>query len=240
MDSFDEYVEVPYLQDVLNFLPIRPEDEEVSSYIQNIISLIRVNYKYEQYQFAYFGLHLLYMTYIYSTAWKISQISPERYKDAITFAKPYHGREKDMNIEGGGSIFTYSLLPEKEIAKLFKVIDLDKSQISYVSDLVDSRNEMAHASGKFDILTEQSYETKAHSVISSIENIHNCMKILIRQWYSELLTSFCAGEYNEYSDKDVIEEYMVQAYNLSVKEILLCNEMSVSPLISQHRGYEKN
>ena len=239
MDSFDEYIEVPYLQDVLNYLPINSEDDEVSSYIQNIISLIRVNYKYEQYQFAYFGLHLLYMTYIYSIAWKISQISPERYKDAITFARPYNGREKDLNIEDGGSIFAYSLLPEKEIAKLFKVIDLDKSQISYVSDLVDARNEMAHASGKFDILTEQSYDTKAHSVMSSIENIHNCMKTLIRKWYSDLLTSFCAGEYEEYSEKDVIEESMIQGFNLSVKELLICNEMSVSNLIALHRGYEK-
>ena len=96
MDNFIEYTEVPYLQDMLNHLPINPEDEEISSYIQNIINLIRVNYKYEQYQFAYFGLHLLYMTYIYSTAWKISQISPKRYSDVIVFAKPYHGREKDL------------------------------------------------------------------------------------------------------------------------------------------------
>lgn len=239
MDSFVEYTEVPYLQDVLNYLPISPEDEEVSSYIQNIINLIRVNYKYEQYQFAYFGLHLLYMTYIYSTAWKISQISPKRYKDVIAFAKPYRGREKDLNIEEAGSIFAFSLLPEKDIAKIFRSIDLDRSQISYVSDLVDARNEMAHASGKFDILTEQSFDTKAHSVISSIENIHNCMKTLIRQWYSEMLTSFCIGEFHDYSEEDVIIEYMVQRFNISVNELSICNEMSVSSLISRHRGYDK-
>ena len=239
MDNFVEYAEVPYLQVMLNYLPISPEDEEVSSYIQNIISLIRINYKYEQYQFAYFGLHLLYMTYIYSTAWKISQISPERYSDVITFAKSYSGREKDLKIEEAGSIFAYSLLPEKEISKLFRIIDLDKSQISYVSDLVDARNEMAHASGKFDILTEQSYDTKAHSVMSSIENIHVCMKTLIRKWFSETLISFCNGEFNDYNERDVIEERMVQRFYLSVKELLICNEMSVSPLISAHRGFDK-
>lgn len=239
MDNFIEYTEVPYLQDMLNHLPISPEDEEISSYIQNIINLIRVNYKYEQYQFAYFGLHLLYMTYIYSTAWKISQISPKRYSDVIVFAKPYHGREKDLKIEEARSIFAYSLLPEKDISKLFRIIDLDKSQISYVSDLVDARNEMAHASGKFDILTEQGYDTKAHSVMSSINNIHNCMKTLIRQWYTETLISFCKGEFNDYSEEDVIEEHMVQGFYLSVKELLICNEMSVSSIISEHRGFDK-
>ena len=92
-----DYTEIPYLQEILNYLPINPNDEEdINSYINNITSLIAVNYKYEQYQFAYFGVHLLYMTYIYCTAWKISQIVPERYQDVIVFARPYSGREKDL------------------------------------------------------------------------------------------------------------------------------------------------
>lgn len=118
-----DYTEVPYLQEILNYLPIDPADEEdVNNYIQNITNLIAVNYKYGQYQFAYFGLHLLYMTYIYCTAWKIGQIEPERYKDAIVFARPYNGRERDLKIEDADSIFAYSLIPEKDIARLFKII----------------------------------------------------------------------------------------------------------------------
>ena len=51
-----DYTEIPYLQEILNYLPINPNDEEdINSYINNITSLIAVNYKYEQYQFAYFG-----------------------------------------------------------------------------------------------------------------------------------------------------------------------------------------
>ena len=75
-----DYTEIPYIQEILNFLPINPEDEEdVINYIQNITNLIAVNYKYGQYQFAYFGVHLLYMTYVYCVAWKIGQIEPDRY-----------------------------------------------------------------------------------------------------------------------------------------------------------------
>ena len=110
MSDVVDYAEVPYLQEILNYLPIDPADEEdVINYIQNITNLIAVNYKYGQYQFAYFGLHLLYMTYIYCTAWKIGQIEPERYKDAIVFARPYNGRERDLKIEDADSIFAYSL-----------------------------------------------------------------------------------------------------------------------------------
>ena len=42
-----DYTEVPYLQEILNFLPINPDDEEdVVSYIGNITNLIAVNFKY--------------------------------------------------------------------------------------------------------------------------------------------------------------------------------------------------
>lgn len=235
-----DYTEIPYIQEILNFLPINPEDEEdVINYIQNITNLIAVNYKYGQYQFAYFGVHLLYMTYVYCVAWKIGQIEPDRYKDAIVFARPYNGRERDFKIEDADSIFSYSLMPEKEIAKLFRVIGLDKSQISVVSNLVEMRNEMAHASGKFEILTEDIFDAKVSNVITSMKNIHRCMDTLIRKWYEQVLISFCKGEYEEYDNpKDIIAEQMIQSFKLSTNELLVCNEMSVSSLIIAHRGYQ--
>lgn len=238
-DVFD-YTEVPYLQEILNFLPINPDDEEdVINYIQNITNLVAVNYKYGQYQFAYFGIHLMYMTYIYCTAWKIGQIEPERYKDAIVFARPYSGREKDLKIEDADSIFAYSLIPEKDIAKLFKIIELDKSQISAVGDLVDTRNDMAHASGKFEILTEDGFDVKVRSVLTSMNTIHKCMNKPIRKWYEQVLLSFCAGEYEGYDEPtDIITEQMIQSFKLSTNELLVCNEMSVSSLITAHRGYQ--
>ncbi|MCD8006649.1 MAG: hypothetical protein LUF29_06715 [Oscillospiraceae bacterium] len=113
-----DYEEVPHLQEILVFLPINPADaEDVTDYIRDITNLVAVNYKYSQYQFAYFGVHLLYMTYIYCTAWKISQIEPERYRDAIVFARAYNGRNRDLKIEDAESIFAYSLMPEKRHCK---------------------------------------------------------------------------------------------------------------------------
>lgn len=235
-----DYTEVPYLQEMLSYLPINPEDEEdIVNYIRNITNLIAVNYKYGQYQFAYFGAHLLYMTYIYCTAWKIGQIEPIRYKDAIVFARSYSGREKDLKIEDAESVFAFSLMPEKEIAKLFKIIDLDRSQISAVGDLVDTRNEMAHASGKFEILTEDSFDAKISSILLSMNTIHRHMTAPIRKWYAKILIGFCQGDYEGYDEpNDFIAEQMIQSFKLSTHELLICNEMSVSGLISDYREYK--
>lgn len=239
-DAFD-YSEIPCLLEVLNYLPINPnEEEDVVGYINNITDLIAINYKYGQYQFSYFGLHLLYMTYIYSVAWKISQIEGERYRDAIVFARAYNGRERDLKIEEAESIFSFSLLPEKEISKLFKIIDLDRKEITVVCDLVDSRNDMAHASGKIQLATSDGFEVKASNILESMKNIHKCLEKLIRRWYAQVLISFCKGEYEGYDQPlDLITEYMIQTYNLSIKELLVCNEMSISSLITEHRGFEK-
>ena len=40
------------------------------------------------------------------------------------------------------------------------------------------------------------------------------------------------------SPKDFIVEQMIQTFKLSTNELLICNEMSVSSLITEHRGYE--
>ena len=61
MSDTVDYTEVPYLQEILNFLPINPDDEEdIINYVQNITNVVAVNYKYGQYQFC-----LLYTSFTY-------------------------------------------------------------------------------------------------------------------------------------------------------------------------------
>ena len=229
-----DFVEVPHLEEIMGYLPVSAVDkEDVSLYLRNITNLVNINYKYEQYQFAYFGLHLLYMTYIYFTVWKISKIYPERYCDAVVFAKAYTGRNLDfINI---ASIFEYSLVPEKELPKIFKIIGLDDGQIGIIKGLVDNRNDLAHASGKFEILNDLGFEVNANSICTSMRNIHNYMEMLIRNWFSKLLLSYGNGSFDEYEEtEDFINEQMIQGFNLSANEVLICNEMSIRGLISSN------
>ena len=85
----------------------------------------------------------------------------------VVFAKPFNGKTLDFcNIE---SIFQYCFVPEKELPKIFKLIDLDKAQIGNIIGLVDTRNDMAHASGKIEILTEDNFDIKANAMYISIK-----------------------------------------------------------------------
>lgn len=237
MNNLDEnlsFIELPCLDEILRYLPISARDkEDVDVYLSSISDLVRLNYKYGQYQFAYFGLHLLYMTYIYFTVWKISKIIPDRYTDAVVFARAYAGR--DLNFLSVESIFEYSMVPEKELPKIFRIIDLNEGQIGIIAGLVDTRNDMAHASGKFEILNEESFMLKVNSVCSSIRNIHNAMDDLIRSWFRGILLQFCEGKYGDYSDlNDFIFEQMIQNFNLSINELLICDEMSLRGILKDN------
>ena len=149
------------------------------------------------------------------------------------------GQEKDFKIDEPESIFAYSLMPESDIAKIFRIINLDDSQISNVGGCVKTRNNMAHASGKFEILNEESFDTQVHAIYISIRNIHNQMDGCIRKWYKKVLLDFCEGKYEDYDNpKDVILEQMIQSFELSVNELLVCNEMSVSSLNTVHKDYQ--
>jgi hypothetical protein len=235
-----DLADVPYLEELLSYLPIDAADKnDANTYLRNITDSILVNYSNEQYQFAYFGLHLLYMTYIYFSVRKISVITPERYKDAVVFARPYNGQKLDFtNLE---SVFDYSRVAEKELPHILKIIDLDNSQIGKISGLVDSRNEMAHANGRFTILNEDTFSTATNGIINSVKNIHSRMDKQIRFWFEKFLLRYCANEFAEYDGNitDIINEQMIQGFNLSVQELLVCNEMSVKTILKQQPEHKK-
>lgn len=234
-----DYTEVPYLQEILSYLPINPIDsEDLTTYLENVSNVIAINYKYGQYQFSYFGVHLLFMSYIYCSIWKISQIESNRYMDSLMFVRAYNGRENDLHIDINNidSIFNYSLIPEKDVSKFFKIIELDISQIKQISNLIGLRDEMAHALGKFKILTAEEFDIRIDSILKSMEQINSKMTSIMKKWYLNVVLDFCNGKYNEYSNEtDFIEEQMVQNFKLSINELLKLNSVSLSSLISQRR-----
>ena len=228
-----DFVDVPHFEEILEYLPIASNDkEDVMTYIQNIKNLVNINYRYEQYQFAYFGVHLLYMTYIYCSAWKISSMCVKRYKDAIIFARPYNGKE--VEFRDSESLFKFSLLSEKDIGKIFHLTGLDVGQIRQIAGFVGDRDDMAHASGKISIPNAEEFETKAKTVLTSMSNIHNSMKGLVRKWFGETLIKFSQDSDGNFD----IYENVISDYSLSIKEIAECDEMSVKGILVEHPSLE--
>ena len=234
-----DFIDVPYLEELQSYLPIRAIDkEDVDAYLKSVTDSVVLNYGGEQYQFAYFGLHLLYMTYVYFSVKKTSTIIPERYKDAMILARPYHGEKVDF--DNINSAFVYSLMPEKELPKVLKIIGFGDDKISEIGGLVSKRDDMAHATGSLAIKNEQGFFSEAGRLCASARNIHRCMDGQIRNWFKDFLLRYCNNEFEEYDEvSDIITEQMIEGFNLSSQELSVCNAMSLKSLIQEHPEFNQ-
>jgi len=212
--------------ELLSYIPV--EDLEVNDYTNSLLKSVSSTYKKSEYQFSYFAIHLIFMTYIYCTVWKIGKFYKDRYEDTLLFARPYNNKTIDLtNIK---SIFEYSNIPEKDIFEFFSLIDLDKGYIKNIKGLVDTRNEMAHATGKIQITTESNFNEAIKEILSISKNINIKMTDTLRNFYENILIKYANGEYIEkYPEPyDVIYEIMILDYSLSQNELLICSEFGLS------------
>ena len=214
--------------DILEYLPI--DDVEVNDYVSPLFNSASVTYEKEQYQFSYFAVHLIFMTYIYSTVWKIGQFHKDDYEHSLLFARPYNG--SDVNLKEIKSVFDFSHLPEKDIFEFFALIGLENGYIKSTKKLIDYRNEMAHATGRFQIASEENYESAISEILNVTAKIHEKLSLTIRDWYREELIYYAKNELSEqYSSiLDYINNIFINRLSFSQRELLVCKEFGLSKL----------
>jgi len=218
------------IYELIKYLPY--EDFEVNEYVESLSKTIQANYEKSEYQFAYFAVHLIFMTYIYCAVWKIARFHKERYEDTLLFTRPYNKSETDL--KDMKSVFSYSHLPEKDIFKFFMLIGLDDGYIGNILKLIDTRNEMAHATGKIQIYTLKDFENAVKEIMSIAERINNQMTSTIKNWYHNILVDFSKGKFIEEDTRNIINPYdlidklMMVDYSLSAKELFVCCQTGIS------------
>ena len=89
----------------------------------------------------------------------------------MLFARPYNGKE--VKLEEITSVFEFSKLPEKDIFEFFRLIGLDDSYVKSTKKLIDYRNEMAHATGKIQIYSQETFDNAIDEILSVKKKIHD-------------------------------------------------------------------
>lgn len=213
---------------ILDYLPI--DDLEVNDYITPLLNSALVTFEKEEYQFSYFALHLIFMTNIYSSIWKIGQFYKERYHDSLLFARPYSGCE--VNFKEIKSVFEFSHLPEKDIFEFFSLIGVENSYIKSIKGLIDTRNQMAHATGKFQISTVDNFNAAVRQLNSVLEYLQSSLNLTIRDWYKAELLSYSKNPLAENypTITDYINDVFLNRYGFSKKDLTACNEFGLNKL----------
>jgi len=206
--------------EILEFLPI--DDLEVKDYVTPLFKSASVTFEKEEFQFSYFALHLIFMTNIYSNIWKIGQFHKEKYEVSLLFARPYNGCE--VNFKDIKSVFEFSHLPEKDIFEFFTLIGVENSYIKSIKGLIDTRNQMAHATGKFQISSLENFIAAIKELISVLDTLQSKLNLTIREWYKEELLNYSKNPLpTKYQTiTDYISYIFFVRYGFSKKDLAAC------------------
>lgn len=217
--------------EILDYLPI--DDLEVNDYVRPLYNSALVTYEKEEYQFSYFAMHLIFMTYIYVTVWKISQFHKDKYEHSLLFARPYNGKE--VNFKEITTVFDFSHLPEKDIFEFFALIGIDNGYIKSTKKLIDYRNDMAHATGKFQIYSEEKFNVAIREILNVTKELHDKLSLTIRAWYQETLLSFARnGLPTDYATPtEFITDELINKLSFSKKDLEVCKNFGLSRFRNQ-------
>lgn len=202
------------------------DDEEIENYLSKLFITIELNYDNGEYQFAYFALHLVFMTYIYNLVWQISKLSEKTYQLASLFARPFNGCEIDLN--NVKSIFEYKDLPEKEIVNYLYLIDFDSSYIGTLKKQIEKRNSMAHASGTYDLIDINSFDPEKDTIVSIIKECTAMFNNkLLKKFYVKSIMEWQSNETMNHSDfEEFIDKYLIIDISASPMELKFLADLS--------------
>ena len=217
--------------DMVNYLPISFKTRDEQEYISYLWQAFEENYEDCKYQFAFLAYHMLMMSFVYFSIWRIRQSLPDDFaKGLIGFA-----RDDEKSLFNDASPFTFSSVGESTIFQLYRLIGCDDSQIGNYKKLVKDRNNAAHANGHIYFRTQSEIDAKVRQVLRVVEEIQSYSQPIIRRCYEEFLLQSHDSDKREYPDTgDQIREVLVHGNYMSRKDIELCARFDIAAL-DHHR-----
>lgn len=123
-------------------------------------------------------------------------------------------------------------MPEKDIFEFFRLIGLDDSYVKSTKKLIDYRNEMAHATGKIQIYSQEAFDKAIDEILSVTKKIHDCLSLTIREFYKDILINYAKEnpEYTNDNPKDFIQIEFIKNLSFSKKDLEVCRDFGLSKL----------
>lgn len=209
-----------------NYLPLSFKTPKEQEYIEFLWDAFETNYIHGKYQFAFLAYHMLTISFVYFNIWQIKQARPgDLEKGVIGFTRD------EMSLLSASSPFAFSVVPERSILRLLKLIQCDNGKIGTYAKLVDDRNETAHPNGNIFFSTQGALDAKITEILRVVDEIQTHSKPVIEHCYQDFLIQSHGAEEREYQDPaDQIREVLIHRNYLSQKDIEICCACDLAPL----------
>jgi len=149
------------------------------------------------------------------------------------FEKGLIGFDKDIEREllGATSPFVFSVVRERSVLRLLKLIQCDNGKIGTYAKLVDDRNDSAHSNGNIFYSEPRALDIKISEILRVVDEIQTHSKPVVERCYQNFLLGNNNPEEREYPDaRDHIREVLIHQNYLSQKDIEICLAYDLSHL----------
>ena len=212
---------------LLNYMPYLYKTIQEEEYINFLWDAFSTNYEKEKYQFAFIGYHMLFMSFVYFSIWKIKI---HREKD---FAKALIGFNKDCekNMMNTSSPFTFSEINESNIFRFFKLAGCENDKIGEFTRLVKDRNNIAHSNGNIFFNSQDSLDEKINEVLRCADKIQENIKCITKNTFKDFLKNNWDNNNREWPDDgEQISEILIRKNYFSKNDIEYCLSFDINLL----------
>ena len=220
---------------ISNYLPYLYKTTQEEEYINFLWDAFYANYEKEKYQFAFIAYHMLFMSFVYFSIWKIKT---NREKD---FAKALIGFSKDLENDmlDASTPFEFSKINESSIFRFFKLVGCKNDKIGEFTKIVKTRNDISHSNGNIFFNSQDSLDEKVSEVLQCMFKIQEHTECIIENIFKQFLKNNWNSNDREWlDDGDQIRELLIRKNYFSKKDIEYGLSFDIN-LLKQEKSFTK-
>jgi hypothetical protein len=214
--------------ELADYLPVSYRSSSEEAYIRFLWESFESNYESGKFEFSCLAFHLLYMSFVSFSLWRIRHVREQDFKNAlIGFQSP---KEADL-LNANTPFKFFEKLKEAEIFRFFKLLGCENHQVGEFAKFLKNRNQVAHPTGTVLFNDQNSIDTEIRKMIREVANIQACMQPVVLEVYGQFLRGSADPDARQYAEPaQEIEINFIHQNYISRRDIEACLAFDLSPL----------
>ena len=218
---------------LLDFFPHNNKEER---YINFLWTAFEKNYNSKMYHFSFLSVHMLMMSYVYLSLWRIKNIQEYDFKNALLG----FGKGDESEILNATSPFAISCVNESRVLRLLKLIQISDDVIKRCKGQVNKRNNAAHANSIIFFSTQSAIDDEINTILEIVSSIQNKLNILILTEYEEFLKNLTEADVLNYqNDDELLREGLIRKKQFSLMDLKCCKNYDIKGKVTLSQEAKK-
>lgn len=212
-----------------DYLPVSFKTRSEQEYVAFLWDAFQSNYESGKFEFASLAFHLLYMSFVSFSIWKIRLVREQDFRNALV---GFQSESEVKLLEADTPFKFYEKMKESQIFRFMKLIGCTNEHVGEFAKFVKRRNRIAHPSGTVFFNDRASINREIAEMMQEVANIQQHMHPIILEAYGRFLVDSADIDEREYAlPEQEIEANLIHRNYISQKDIEVCLGFDLTSLI---------